>query len=250
MLDGPVDSFPWDKLGPEFGKAQKKVLAARSYLDPLILRLNAEETRAAGARTSFTQTDLFSAVLPGMAVMFLLFIVQTLMRDLVSEREDGKLRRMLTTPLRPVELIGARIAGGWIMGMAVLLAMVAAGAIIFRATWGPLGGFLLLGAAGSFWAAAFFALLHALVKNRNQSGALSAPIILAFSLFGGSMMDPEAMPRAFRAVGALTPNRWFIDGAALLREGRFPAVPLLVLAGSGLILLALAVPALRRRASV
>jgi ABC-2 type transport system permease protein len=250
MLDRPVESFPWDKLGPEFGKAQKKVVAAREYLDPLIIRLKAEETKAAGARTSFTQADLFSAILPGMAVMFLLFIVQTLMRDIISEREDGKLRRMLTTPLRPVELIGARIAGGWIMGMAVLLVMVAAGTLIFGATWGPIGGFLLLGAVGSFWAAAFFALLHALVRNRNQSGAFSAPIILAFSLFGGSMMNAEAMPRAFRTVGILTPNRWFIDGAALLRDGRFPVVPLLVLAGSGLILLALAVPALRRRTSV
>jgi ABC-2 type transport system permease protein len=134
--------------------------------------------------------------------------------------------------------------------MAVLLVMVAAGSLIFRATWGPLGAFLLLGAAASFWAAAFFALLHALVRNRNQSGAFSAPIILAFSLFGGSMMSLEAMPKAFRTVGILTPNRWFIDGAALLRDGRFPAVPLLILAGSGILLLALAVPALRRRTSV
>ena len=250
MLDRPVDAFPWEFLAPEFGKAQKKVVAAAKYLDPLILRLKGEETKAAGARTSFTQADLFSAVLPGMAVMFLLFIVQTLMRDIVSEREDGKLRRMLTTPLRPVELIGARIAGGWVMGVSVLLVMVAAGTLVFRVSWGPFVWFLLLGAVAAFWTAAFFALLHAFVRNRNQAGALSAPIILAFSLFGGSMMNVEAMPKAFRTVGVVTPNRWFIDGAALVRDGHFPAVPLLVLLASGLVLLALAVPALRRRVSV
>ena len=172
------------------------------------------------------------------------------MRDIISEREDGKLRRMMTTPLRPVELIGARIFGGWVMGIAVLLVMVAAGTLIFRAKWGPFGYFLILGAVASFWTAAFFALLHALVRNRNQAGALSAPIILAFSLFGGSMMNPEAMPKAFKAVGIVTPNRWFIDGAALVRDGRFPLTSALVLFASGLILLALAVPALRRRTSV
>ncbi len=189
-------------------------------------------------------------MLPGMAIMFLLFIVQTLMRDIISEREDGKLRRMMTTPLRPMELIGARLAGGWVMGMAVLLVMVAVGTLIFRAKWGPFGYFLLLGAAASFWTAAFFGLFHALVRNRNQAGAFSAPIILAFSLFGGSMMNAEAMPKAFLAVGIVTPNRWFIDGAALVRDGRFPAASLLVLVGSGLLLAALAVPALRRRTSV
>jgi ABC-2 type transport system permease protein len=215
-----------------------------------LIRLSEEETEAAGVKTKFTQADLFSVILPGMAVMFLLFIVQTLMRDLISEREDGKLRRMMTTPLRPLELIGARLLGGWVMGMAVLLVMAGAGTLVFRVRWGPFGYFLLLGAAASFWTSAFFALLHALFRNRNQAGALSAPIILAFSLFGGSMMNVEAMPKAFRAVGILTPNRWFIDGAALVRDGRFPLAALLILAASGLVLMALAVPALRRRTSV
>jgi ABC-2 type transport system permease protein len=250
MLDAPVDAIPWAALGPQLGQAQKKMVAAGKVLDPLLLGLKEEETKAAGAKTRFTQRDIFSIMLPGMAIMFLLFIVQTLMRDIISEREDGKLRRMMTTPLRPLELIGARLFGGWVMGIAVLLVMVAVGTLIFRAHWGPFGAFLLLGAAASFWTAAFFGLFHALVRNRNQAGALGAPVILAFSLFGGSMMNPEAMPKAFLAVGIATPNRWFIDGAALVRDGKFPVASLLVLVGSGLVLAALAVPALRRKTSV
>jgi ABC-2 type transport system permease protein len=250
MLDSPLGSISWEALAPELGRAQKKMIAAGKYLDPLLIRLSEEETKAAGAKTNFTQADLFSIILPGMAVMFLLFIVQTIMRDLISEREDGKLRRMMTTPLRPLELIGARLIGGWAMGMAVLLVMAGVGTLIFRVSWGPFGNFLLLGAAASFWTSAFFALLHALFRNRNQAGALSAPIILVFSLFGGSIMNVEAMPKAFRSVGILTPNRWFIDGAALVRDGRFPLTALLILAASGIVLAALAVPALRRRTSV
>lgn len=250
MLELKPDSIPWETLGPEFGKAQKKVVAASKYLDPLLIGLKEEETKAAGARPQIDAAHLFAAVLPGMAVMFLLFIVQTLMRDLLSDREDGKLRRMMTTPLRPLELIGARIAGGWIMGLAVLLVMVAFGTLVFRVGWGPFGYFLLLAVTAAFWTAAFFALFHALVRNRNQAGAIGAPIILAFSLFGGSMLAPEVMPTAFRAVGVVTPNRWFIDGAALVRDGRFPLASLIVLLASGLVLLALAVPALRRRVSV
>jgi len=250
MLDGPVNAFPWETLAPELGKAQTKIAAASKYLNPLLLSLKTEKTKAAGAKANLTRSDVFSIILPGMAIMFLLFIVQTVMRDMISEREDGKLRRMLTTPLRSGELIGARILGGWLMGIVILLVMAAFGTTVYRVTWGPFGYFLLLGAVGAFWTAAFFALMNALVRNRNQAGSLSAPIILAFSIFGGSMMNPEAMPKAFRTIGVITPNRWFIDGAKLVREGQFPAVPLLILAASGVILLLLAVPALRRRSTV
>jgi len=250
MLDMPVDSFPWETLGPEFGKAQKKVVAASKVLNPLLLRLKDEKTKSADAKPALTRSDIFSSVLPGMAIMFLLFIVQTVMRDMISEREDGKLRRMLTTPLRPGELIGARITGGWVMGGLVLLVMAAFGTMVFRVHWGPFGWFFLLCVTAAFWSASFFALMNALIRNRNQAGALSAPIILAFSVFGGSMFNVEAMPKAFQVIGLATPNRWFIDGAAFIRDGRFPAVPLLVLAASGLVLLALAIPALKRRATV
>lgn len=250
MLDAPVDAFPWEALAPELGKAQKKIAAAAKYLDPLLLNIKEEKTQAAGAKANLTRTDIFSIILPGMAIMFLLFIVQTVMRDMISEREDGKLRRMLTTPLRPSELIGARILGGWAMGLIVLLVMAAFGALVYNAYWGAFGYFLALVLAASFWSAAFFALMNSLVRNRNQANTLSAPIILGFSLFGGSFMNPEAMPQAFRTIGVITPNKWFIDGAAAVRDGRFPAVPLLILAVSGLILLLLAVPTLRRRSTV
>jgi hypothetical protein len=58
------------------------------------------------------------------------------------------------------------------------------------------------------------------------------------------------MPSAFRTIGIVTPNKWFVDGATLVRDGRFPAMSLLVLAASGLVLLLLAVPSLRRRSQV
>lgn len=250
MLEAPVGAIAWDKLGPEFGRAQKKVLAAQKSLSPLLVGIKAEKTKAVGAKAPFSQRDLFSIMLPGMAVMFLLFIVQILMRDVIAERGDGKLQRMMTTPLRPLELVGARLAGGWVMGLAVLLVMVALGTLIFRAYWGNFWVFLLLGIAASFWTAAFFGLFSALVRNRNQAGALSAPIILVFSLFGGSMMNPEAMPKAFKAIGVVTPNHWFIEGAAQVRAGSFPLLSLAVLVVAGIILAALAVPALRRKTSV
>ena len=249
MIESPLESISWAALTPQLDGMQKKLIALKKYLSPLLLRLEEENVVSPG-RKSFTRTDLFGILLAGMVVMFLLFIVQNLMRDLLSEREDGKMRRLLTTPLKPLELIVARIAGGWLMGLAVFLIMILMGRVLFGVTWSHFGYLLLLGAAICFWTAAFFALLFALFRNRNQAGAFGSPIILVFSLFGGSMMPLDQLPAAFRWVAPLTPNHWFIQGAGLVRNGRFPSLALLILLASGLILLAVAVPALRRRTTV
>ena len=64
------------------------------------------------------------------------------------------------------------------------------------------------------------------------------------------MLPPASMPKAFQTIGFLTPNRWFIDGASRIRDGLFPLPSLMVLILSGLLFLALAVPALKRRSLV
>ena len=251
MLDAPVDAIPWEALGPELGQAQKKMVAAEKYLNPLLLGIKAGEDQGGRGQDAAHPRDLFSIMLPGMAIMFLLFIVQTLMRDIISEREDGKLRRMMTTPLRPLRArrgpLRRRLGHGH--GCAP-----GHGRPRHPDLPGLLGEFRVFSAARRGRRPSgpppSSALINALVKNRNQAGALGAPIILAFSLFGGSMMNPEAMPKAFRTVGILTPNRWFIDGAKLVREGDSRSCRSLVLVASGLVLAALAVPALRRKTSV
>ena len=251
LLDLKLDGFPWESLAPEFGKAQKKVIAAAKYLDPLLIRLKTEETKAAGAKNELhpggpllDHPPRHGGHVPAVHRPDPDAGYHLRARGRQAPAHDDHARSGRSSSSAPASF------GGWVMGLVVLLVMVAAGTLVFRVHWGPFGYFLILGAVASFWTAAFFALLHALVRNRNQAGALSAPIILAFSLFGGSMMNPEVMPKAFLTVGLLTPNRWFIDGAALVRDGRFPSAGLLVLFASGLVLLALAVPALRRRTSV
>ncbi|HNX42347.1 MAG TPA: ABC transporter permease [Candidatus Aminicenantes bacterium] len=250
ISENPLETLSWKDLGPQLESAQKKFIAAGKYLSPLFIRLEKEKAEAKGAKVQLTMSDLFGIIFPGMIIMFLLFIVNNRMGDLLSEREDGKLRRLLTTPIATWELIFARILGGWIWGMGIVLIMVTTGSLLFRIHWGSIPSLLLLGLAASFWTASFFAFLFSLLKNRNQAGAISSPIILVFSVFGGSMLPPASMPKAFQTIGFLTPNRWFIDGASRIRDGLFPLPSLMVLILSGLLFLALAVPALKRRSLV
>jgi ABC-2 type transport system permease protein len=185
--------------------------------------------------------------MPGMLIMFLLFIIEAFMREIQNERADGKIRRMMFSPLTTRELITARLFSGWLMGVLVCLLAMATGTLVFGIDWGsPLPLFLLV-AASCFWCASFFGMLNAFFKNKNQAGAFSSPIILVFAAFGGSMLPLEQIPAGMRWLSSFTINRWFISGCQEIMDGKFPLAAFLVLAVSGLLFAGVAMVALQRR---
>jgi ABC-type multidrug transport system permease subunit len=182
--------------------------------------------------------------------MFLLFIIEVFLRDILTEREDGKLQRMMFAPLRSMELITARILSGWLMGIMVYLVVVIAGGLIFSISWGNYGYLFLLITVTCFWIAAFFAMLNAFFKNKNQAGAFTSPIILVFSAFGGSILPVDQLPGAVNWFSSLTLNHWFITGTKTINAGEFPTLPIAVIAVSGVVLFLLASIFLKKRITV
>ncbi len=215
-----------------------------TYLNPPLLEIKKEIT---GKKAKNTGINIFSYILPGISIMFLLFIIEIFIRDILSEREDGKLQRMMFAPLRAGEYITARILSGWIMGILTYLIIVLMGKLIFNIDWGNYLFLFILITITCFWIASFFALLNAFFKNRNQAGAFVAPIIMVFSAFGGSIIQTNQLPEAVRWVSSLTLNHWFIIGANKIRSNVFPTTPILILLISGVILYILASKSLRNR---
>lgn len=242
--DIPLEQVAIPSLTPFLEQSKNKIITLKKYLSPLLIQLKNEET---GEKKQETGVNIFSFILPGLSVMFLLFIIEMFIRDILVEREDGKWRRMMFSPLKPMEFISARVISGWIMGIAVYLVIVLLGILLFKIDWGHYGYLFIFVTATCFWIASFFALLNSFFKNRNQAGALTAPIILVFSAFGGSIISVNQLPGAFRPVSYITLNRWFIDGVDRIRSGVFPAIPFAVILLSGLVLYFLASAFLKRR---
>lgn len=188
--------------------------------------------------------------MPGMAVMFLLFIIEIFMRDILTDREKGILQRIMFSPIRTMDFILARILSGWFMGLLVGMVMMALGTLLFSINWGNYLYLLVFIAITSFWIAAFFALLNAFFKNKNQASALTSPIILIFSAFGGSMFPVNQLPQGVRWVSDLTFNQWFIKGMQQVGANTFPIVPASILLLTGLILFLAATQYLKKRITV
>ncbi len=242
-----LESVTIADLTPFLERARAKIIALRSYLSPLLLAVGEETTKKPGKEQRPAGFNIFIYILPGMLIMFLLFIIEPSLREIQNERADGKIRRMMFSPLTGLELAGARIFSGWLIGMLVALLAMAAGTLFFGIAWGSLLLQLALLAAACFWCSAFFAMLNAFFRNKNQAGAFASPVILVFSAFGGSMLPLEQLPAGMRWVGTLTVNHWYITGCTRILDGRTPLASLAVLLASGLVFAAVAMTVLPRR---
>ena len=118
---------------------------------------------------------------------------------------------------------------------------------MFAIRWGNFFYLLLLGGAALAALCGLFALFNAFFRNRNQAGSVTAPVILVFAALGGSMIPVNQLPRGIQAISRFTPNYWFIQGTALIREGEFPLSGFLVMLAAGLVLTAASLPLLVRR---
>jgi len=247
------------QMTPFLEMARVKIIALQSYLSPLLLQMKASAVTKPGQTAKSPKgTDatvqpqgfnIFSYIMPGMLIMFLLFIVEAFMREIQNERADGKIRRMMFSPLSTRELITARLFSGWLMGALVCSLAMGVGTLLFGIDWGNLLLVFLLVVVSCFWCAAFFGMLNAFFKNKNQAGAFASPIILVFAAFGGSMLPLEQVPQGMRWLSQFTVNNWFITGCREIVEGGVPYLSFIVLSVSGLVFAGVAMVALQRRLS-
>jgi ABC-2 type transport system permease protein len=241
-----LEKISISELTPFLEMSRIKIMALKKYLSPLLIGLKST-TMAKPGQAKPKGFNIFAFILPGMLIMFLLFIIEAAMREIQNERADGKIRRMMFSPLTSRELILARIFSGWLLGMLICSLAMALGALIFSIEWGNYLWLFLLVAVTCFWGAAFFGMLNAFFRNKNQAGAFASPIILVSAAFGGSMLPLEQIPQGMRWLAKFTVNNWFITGCRQIVAGDIPLASLLVLLISGLLFGAVAMVALQRR---
>jgi ABC-2 type transport system permease protein len=141
----------------------------------------------------------------------------------LREREHGTLEHLLVMPLRPFELMFAKI---WANGLVVIVAAMAS---LFLVVKGLLGVPV---AAGSiplftlglvvylFSVTALGIMLATLVRSMPQFGLLAFPVFIVMSLLSGGQTPLESMPLALQKVMQLVPSTHFVSfsQAVLFRD--------------------------------
>ncbi|HVF25419.1 MAG TPA: ABC transporter permease [Anaerolineales bacterium] len=129
------------------------------------------------------------------------------------ERQQGTLRRLLTTPSYKATFLLGTISGQVAMALVQMLLLVGFGILAMKLNWGrePLALFLIL-FCSALAAAAFGTTIGTFIKTEGQASGLSIMFGMVFALMGGCWYPLELFPPAIQNAVKVLPTTWAMQG--------------------------------------
>ena len=175
---------------------------------PVIMQVNEDEII-----TTSTIPDGIDQSSPGMMAMFATFGMIGGAAVLVQERQGGTLRRLVVMPVRKSSIILGKMSGILVTGIAQMIILIVAGALLFDVAWGsaPIALALMV-VAFALAITSLGMMMAALAKTAAQISALSTIIVLSISALGGAWWPLEIVPGWMQIIGRFSPISWAMDG--------------------------------------
>jgi len=129
------------------------------------------------------------------------------------ERQQGTLRRLLTTPSRKATFLLGTISGQVAMALVQMLLLVGFGILVMKLNWGrePFALFVIL-LASALAAAAFGTTMGTFIKTEGQASGLSIMFGMVFALMGGCWYPLELFPTTVQHAVKILPTTWAMQG--------------------------------------
>jgi ABC-2 type transport system permease protein len=186
------------------------------------------QVAGAGARPALTlktsqasaseETNLLMYLAPGFALLFLMYTVSLGGKTLLTERQEGTLARLMTTPIQPGQVLVGKMAGTYMIGLAQMLILIGASALLLSLTWGNQLALLILLITAVAAATGWGMLLAALSRTPGQVSSIGMAMTLLFGLVGGSFFG-GTLTGVVGYIGMITPNYWGQKGFNTLANG-------------------------------
>ena len=131
----------------------------------------------------------------------------------LREREHGNIEHLLVMPLRPYELMFAKV---WANGLVVMVAAMTSLFLIVKGAVGvPVAGSIPLFASGLavylFSVTALGIMLATVVRSMPQFGLLAFPVFIAMNLLSGGQTPLESMPAPLQKFMQFVPSTHFVS---------------------------------------
>ncbi|PKV51381.1 ABC-type multidrug transport system permease subunit [Aquimarina sp. MAR_2010_214] len=149
----------------------------------------------------------------GTAIMMLLFSIAAIGGGLLDEKDAGTLKRLLIAPVKPLDILLAKMGTAMVVSILQLTTM-------FVFAWLAFGLPIFMDAISlvvlilciSFAVSSFGVFLVSTVKTRQQLQGMSTIIIILMSAIGGSMIPISMMPEFMQNIAVISVNYWGIEG--------------------------------------
>ncbi|MBV8619567.1 MAG: ABC transporter permease [Curvibacter sp.] len=169
---------------------------------------NLEQSWFGSLMEIINQVTLLSIILTGAA--------------LIREREHGTIEHLLVMPVKPAEIMLAKV---WSMGLVVVLAALVALVFVVQLTLhvpvqGSVALFMAVVALHLFATTSMGIFLATVARSMPQFGMLLVLVLLPLELLSGGMTPHESMPRFVQDVMLGAPTTHFVSAAqAILYRG-------------------------------
>ncbi len=129
------------------------------------------------------------------------------------ERQQGTLRRLLTTPARKATYLIGTITGQVFVALVQIILLIVFGILVMKLNWGqePVALFVLL-LASALAAAAFGTMLGTFIKTEGQASGLSIMFGFIFAMMGGCWYPLELFPQTIQNAVKILPTTWAMEG--------------------------------------
>jgi ABC-2 type transport system permease protein len=162
---------------------------------------------------------VFLLVLPGVSVFALFMIADLAMRDTLTERRRGTLRRQLCGPVSTGAVVAGKALYTAVIATAGLAVLSAVGWVV-RQRPVNLPGYAALAFAVVLMATGASALAYGLARTERQGSTISTAVFLCLAFVGGSFLPAASLPGPLRALAPYSPFHWAGRGfGALLQQG-------------------------------
>ncbi|MFA8301087.1 MAG: ABC transporter permease [Hyphomicrobiales bacterium] len=149
----------------------------------------------------------------GVAVMMLLFAVSAIGSSILSEKEDGTLKRLISSPLNAFALLYGKLLYTIVVAISQLIVLFLFAWIAFGLDiWINIPALIIMIIFTAIACGSFGIFIASIGRTRKQVEGLSTIIVLVMSAIGGSMIPYFIMPAFMQKISVFSVNYWSIQG--------------------------------------
>lgn len=155
-----------------------------------------------------------------MLVMFLMFSAMTAISNMVEERENRTLLRLMGTRATKLKLVTGKSLGLLMIGLIQALILIVFTGLVYKVDWGEQYlGTALITICTVFACSGLGMFVAAISKTLNAANGMGNTMVQVFTALGGGMVPIYVLPEFLRKLSNITPNWQAMDGYYKIMQG-------------------------------
>jgi ABC-2 type transport system permease protein len=159
-----------------------------------------------------TKMDAITQYVPGYTTMFVFFIIITMVRNFIKDKDSGMLARLRSTPMKPYHYL----VGMWVPNILVVMiqctVLLTFGKLVYNLHLGDISAIAAIVIGLAICSTGFGLALSMLVRSENQGTAFTQIITMGGAIIGGLWFPYDFMPAFAQAAGKFSPQYWAQHG--------------------------------------